>query len=120
VQIGRRAVFPPGAAREDWAVLRALSDRLGAPLPWNSLQELRRALWRDYPHLAQDGEITSVPDTAQAAAANASGDMDSAPFRNPVSNFYMTCPVSRASETMAACMREIAARPEAEKAVAHV
>ena len=56
VQIGNRANFPPGDAREDWAILRALSDVLGQKLPYDSLGALRAALFKAYPHLARVGE----------------------------------------------------------------
>ena len=55
VQLGRRAVFPPGEAREDWAILRALSGALGRPLPFDSLRELRRRMREAHPILAEIG-----------------------------------------------------------------
>src|SRR6185369_14804444 len=58
VQLGNRAAFPPGDAREDWAILRALSDTLGHKLPYDSLGALRQALYTAYPHLAGIGQIT--------------------------------------------------------------
>src|SRR5262249_23945832 len=51
VQMGMRAAFPPGDAREDWAILRALSDVLGKRLPYDSLAALRAALFKEHPHL---------------------------------------------------------------------
>jgi NADH-quinone oxidoreductase subunit G len=60
VQRGDRAAFPPGDAREDWAILRALSDRLGHTLPFDSYDELRAAMVRDVPALGQEGLVHFV------------------------------------------------------------
>ena len=99
VQRSERATFPPGEAREDWAVLRALSDALGSPLPYDSLPALRARLGRTNPVFDTRDEV--VP--AQWHRAAPSGRIDDAPFASPVSNYYMTDPISRASETMAVC-----------------
>ena len=99
VQRSERATFPPGEAREDWAVLRALSDALGCPLPYDSLPALRARLGRTNPVFDTRDEV--VP--AQWHRAAPSGRIDDAPFASPVSNYYMTDPISRASETMAVC-----------------
>jgi NADH-quinone oxidoreductase subunit G len=99
VQQAKRAIFPPGEAREDWAILRALSERLGKPLPYDSLEQLRKRLFELKPHFA-------VLDDLQPAAWGAfgkAGATDATPFRLPIENYYMTDPISRASETMAAC-----------------
>jgi NADH-quinone oxidoreductase subunit G len=66
VQMGNRAAFPPGDAREDWAILRALSDVLGKRLPFDSLTALRRALYAAHPHLAAIGAVE--PGTVAEAA----------------------------------------------------
>ena len=99
VQRGRRATFPPGDAREDWAILRALSDVLGKTLPYNNIAELRAHMVQVAPAL---GEIDTVSPAAWGDFGT-SGQMEAAPFESPVRNFYMTDPISRASETMAAC-----------------
>jgi NADH-quinone oxidoreductase subunit G len=99
VQMGRRAAFPPGDAREDWSILRALSDVLGATLPYDSLQQLRAKLFETHPHFAQLDEITRVG----SIAAGSAGTVDSAPFINAISDFYFTNPIARASKTMAEC-----------------
>ena len=57
VQMAARAAFPPGDAREDWAILRALSDVLGHKLPYDSLAQLRQALFKAHPHLKRIGQI---------------------------------------------------------------
>jgi NADH-quinone oxidoreductase subunit G len=98
-QLGRRAVFPPGEAREDWAILRALSGALGKPLPFDSLGELRRQMRAAHPSL---GEIDTVGKAAWGAFG-ALGPIATTPFSYPITDFYKTDPVSRASPTMAEC-----------------
>ena len=99
VQRGRRATFPPGDAREDWAILRALSEVLGKTLPYNNLGQVRARMVEVAPLLDQLEVVTpSVwADFGQA------GSLDGGPFASPITNFYMTDPISRASATMAAC-----------------
>ena len=106
VQLARRAVFPPGEAREDWAILRALSAALGKPLPYNSLAALRRRLVQGYPTFA---EIDEAPQAAWGSFGKA-GAVDDAAFVYPVRDFYRTDAISRTSPTMAECA---AARAEA-------
>jgi NADH-quinone oxidoreductase subunit G len=101
-QFAERATFPPGDAREDWAILRALSDALGVRLPFDSLTQLRAALSAAYPHLGRLDEIT--PATADfAALAALGGALDKAPLVTPIADFYLTNPIARASKTMAEC-----------------
>ncbi len=103
VQRARLAVYPPGNAREDWKILRAFSARVGDPLPYDTLDALRR-------HMAQVAPVfaaVDVPGQADWAAFGEAGKMDAAPFASPVDNFYMTNPICRASETMAACVEQI-------------
>ena len=99
VQRSERATFPPGEAREDWAILRALSDVLGKPLPYDSLPSLRTRLGRTNPVFDTRDEVRP----AEWRRAAPVGRIDHAPFVSPVSNYYMTDPISRASETMAVC-----------------
>ncbi len=99
VQRGRLAVFPPGDAREDWTILRALSEALGATLPYDSLGALRAQMIEAAPHLAEID--TAIP--AHWETFGESGDMTAAPFISPVADFYLTNPICRASETMASC-----------------
>ncbi len=104
-QLALRAGFPPGEAKENWAILRALSAELGATQPWDSLGQLRRALVAAQPHLAA---IDMVPENAWAPlplAAPAKAD-----FRNAVKDFYLTNPIARASALMAELSRLAAAR----------
>ena len=101
VQLADRASFPPGDAREDWAILRALSDVLGHKLPFDSLSALRAALYAAYPHMAQIGEIAAGDGATLGALA--SGATDKAAFVNAVSDFYLSNPIARASAVMAEC-----------------
>jgi NADH-quinone oxidoreductase subunit G len=99
VQLARRAAFPPGEARADWRILRALSGALGHPLPFDSLRELRHQMWQAYPILAETDRVTP----ASWADFGEPGPVDPAPFAYSITDFYRTDPVSRASETMAQC-----------------
>jgi NADH-quinone oxidoreductase subunit G len=99
-QMADRAAFPPGEARENWAVLRALSAELGATLPFNSAAELRVRMFKAVPHLAR---IDDVPINAWTPAPR--GDMSTVDFGGPVQDHYQTNPIARASEVMAECSR---------------
>ena len=103
VQMGNRAGFAPGDAREDWAILRALSDVLGKKLPFDSLNALRAALYIAHPHFANVDEVAvgTVQDI-EALAAKA-GQMNKSGFASPVKDFYLTNPIARASAVMAEC-----------------
>ncbi|URW76567.1 NADH-quinone oxidoreductase subunit NuoG [Sphingomonas donggukensis] len=101
VQRGDRAVFPPGDAREDWAILRALSDKLGRTLPFDSFDELRAAMYADVPALANEGLVAldwSVP----KLGTQASGEVV-----YPIKDFYLTNSICRASPTMQRCSAEL-------------
>jgi NADH-quinone oxidoreductase subunit G len=98
-QSGRRSVFPPGEAREDWTILRALSGVLGKPLPFDSLRDLRQQMRAAHPTL---GEIDTVAKAAWGPFG-AAGPIAAAPFTYPIADFYKTDPISRASPTMAEC-----------------
>jgi NADH-quinone oxidoreductase subunit G len=105
VQQGVRAVFPKGQAKEDWAILRALSERLGQTLPYDTLDQLRAKLFADHPTF---GRIDYVAGPAAAAGLDlgglgAKGELSDAPFVSAVKQFHLTNPVARASVTMAEC-----------------
>jgi NADH-quinone oxidoreductase subunit G len=105
VQMANRAAFPPGEAREDWAIIRALSDVMGKKLPYDSLPALRQALFRTTPHLMRVDRIqTGNADDIRALAAKG-GKLEKAPFKTPVEDFYLTNPIARASAVMAECSR---------------
>jgi NADH-quinone oxidoreductase subunit G len=105
-QRGRRAVFPPGDAREDWRILRAFSEALGHPLPYNTLAELRKRLSAVNPVFAAVDQI--VP--AAWGDFGIEGPMASTPFVYPIADFYRTDPIGRASPTMAECARVAAGK----------
>ncbi|MBV1701378.1 MAG: NADH-quinone oxidoreductase subunit NuoG [Hyphomicrobiales bacterium] len=100
VQMSDRANFPPGDAREDWAVLRALSEALGQRLPFDSLGALRAALYTAHPHMAQ---IDAIMPPEPAKSTPKAGPLDKAPFVSSVDDFYLTNPIARASSVMAEC-----------------
>ena len=104
VQMGERAVFPKGEAREDWAILRALSDRLGKTLPYDSLDQLRAKLFADHPTFGQiDFAPGSIPTLFDLSALGAEGELSETPFKSAVEAFHLTNPIARASVTMAEC-----------------
>jgi len=99
VQVGRRAGYPPGDAREDWAILRALSERLGRTLPYDTLHQVRARL------VAVNKIFAAIDQQGPGAwgPVGQPGATTDAPLKSSVANFYMTCPISRASRTMADC-----------------
>ena len=107
-QLALRAGFAPGEAKENWAILRALSAEVGATQPWDSLAQLRQALVAEVPHLQQ---VDEVPENAWAPLAP--GALGKGDFRNAIKDFYLTNPIARASELMAQLSHEAKARAEA-------
>jgi NADH-quinone oxidoreductase subunit G len=103
VQRGLRAGFAPGDAREDWAILRALSDVLGHRLPFDSLEQLRSRLFDEHPHLAQVDRIAAGNPADIAALAGEFDGTDKTAFASAVKDFYLTNPIARASAVMAEC-----------------
>jgi len=103
VQMADRAAFPPGDAREDWAILRALSAVVGSKLPYDSLAHLRGALFKAFPHLQRIGAITPGNSDDVRKLAVRGGTMEKAPLRSLVDDFYLTNPIARASAVMAEC-----------------
>jgi NADH-quinone oxidoreductase subunit G len=104
VQMANRAVFPKGEAREDWAVIRALSEKLGQTLPYDSLNALRAKLIADHPTFGQVGYAPgSAPAKLDLAKLGKKGKVSDAPFTSPIKDFYQTNPIARASVTMAEC-----------------
>jgi NADH-quinone oxidoreductase subunit G len=108
VQRGQLAVFPPGEAREDWKIVRALSGVLGRALPYDTLDRVRA-------RLAEANPVFATPDTVGRAPMGTFGEdgpLDPGGFVYPIANFYMTDPISRCSETMAKCTAEIGVTPK--------
>jgi NADH-quinone oxidoreductase subunit G len=103
VQMANRAAFPPGEAREEWAILRALSAVLGHTLPYDSLAALRRALFKAYPHLQRLDAISAADPAALRQLASFEGKIEKASFKTPIEDFYLSNPIARASATMAQC-----------------
>jgi NADH-quinone oxidoreductase subunit G len=103
VQMAGRAAFPPGEARADWAILRALSDVLGHKLPYDSLGGLRQALFKAHPHLQRIDKIAPIDAGDIGKLAARGGTPDKAPFVSPFADFYFTNPIARASAVMAEC-----------------
>ncbi|MEP4051978.1 MAG: NADH-quinone oxidoreductase subunit NuoG [Litorimonas sp.] len=102
VQMADRATSPKGDAKEDWAILRALSAKLDRVLPYDSLDALREKLMADHPTFMS---LDSAPERSvfDAATLGAKGDLSSEPLKNPIEDFYMTNPIARASNVMAEC-----------------
>ncbi|WP_210092581.1 NADH-quinone oxidoreductase subunit NuoG [Ruegeria sp. HKCCSP346] len=105
-QLAMRAGFAPGEAKENWAILRALSAELGATLPYDSLAQLRTALIEAVPHLARIDEV--IENDVKALDA---GTLGNAAFRYAIKDFYLTNPIARASQLMA----ELSAQAQARK-----
>ena len=108
-----RAIFPPGEAKEDWAILRALSGALGNPLPYNDLDSLRDAMEAAAPHLA-DLDVCAA---AEWGSFGADGAMDDAAFASTFANYYHTNAIARASATMAQCIEELLQAQNADEKV---
>ncbi|MDD3371171.1 MAG: NADH-quinone oxidoreductase subunit NuoG [Alphaproteobacteria bacterium] len=102
-QLALQAAFPPGEAREDWAIVRAVSDACGATLPFDTLMQLREAMFEYAPVLECAGQVQKTLWESFGGDGRLSHD----PFGLAVPNFYMTNPICRASPTMAKCSEEI-------------
>ena len=105
-QLALRAGFAPGDAKENWAILRALSAELGSTLPFDSIAQLRQMIVKDVPHL---GEVDVVPENDWQPLSR--GSLGEATFQPAISDFYLTNPIARASELMA----ELSANAKARK-----
>ena len=102
VQMGSRAVPPKGEAKEDWAIIRALSGHMNRELPYDNLGALREKLFADHPSFMSLG---SVPETSNfdPSTLGKKGKLAAKALRNPIEDFYMTNPIARASNVMAEC-----------------
>ncbi|MEE8438488.1 MAG: molybdopterin-dependent oxidoreductase, partial [Micropepsaceae bacterium] len=108
VQLAKRATFPPGNAKEDWAILRALSEILGKTLPYDDLDALRASIVAEAPHFGERDVLPVRPgaDPNIWRAIGTPGPIDTAqPLRATITDYYLTNPLARASETMAECSR---------------
>ena len=102
-QLANRACFPPGEAREDWAILRALSDRVGKTLAYDDLFALRQAMIADAPSLGRIDQVGNSEERFDANAVGEAASLSAAPFVSAVADYYLTNPIARASKTMAEC-----------------
>lgn len=98
-QRARRAVFPPGQAREDWKIIRAISDAADLSIGFTDILELREALGEEYPTLTDYDQIKS----AKLKAFKGKGEASSAPFTYLDHDFYLANPICRASDIMKRC-----------------
>ena len=113
VQLAKRAVSPPGEAKEDWAIIRALSEHIcKTPLPYDSITDLRTRIQREWPHFKKTGEI--VP--ADWTPYTAKGAVQKEDFAQPEENYYCVNAICRASKTMQACMQAFANKKLQEEA----
>jgi len=108
VQRANVATQPPGDAKEDWKILRSLSEVLGSTLPVNTLADVRDRLRALNPVFATNDEIIAAPWTEFGEA----GAVAQGPFELAVSNFYLTNPICRSSVTMAECVQALSGRDE--------
>jgi NADH-quinone oxidoreductase subunit G len=99
-QMTERAVFPPGDAREDWAIIRALSAQLGSPLGYDSLTELRSAMFADHNHLAMIDEISHDGTLDLKKLSSGATRVGNQAFGQAVADFYLSNPIARASAIM--------------------
>ncbi|MEX3016267.1 NADH-quinone oxidoreductase subunit NuoG [Gymnodinialimonas hymeniacidonis] len=107
-QLAMRAGFPPGDARENWAILRALSAEVGATLPFDTIGALRAEMVKDAPHLAMIDDVAENEGDALPLGALGSGD-----FASPIADHYLTNPITRASSLMAELSANAKARRDA-------
>lgn len=120
-QVTRSATNPPQSAREDWKIIRALSDYLNAPLPYDDLYALRGRLGQIAPHLVRHGVVEPASSDVAALGVkdlvtrNSKASPVGIQLKNPITNFYFTDVISRSSPTMAKCVASFG--PQIEKAV---
>ncbi len=110
-QLALRAGFPPGEAKENWAIIRAVSGEMGAPLPHDSLAALRHRLIEAVPHL---GEVDCLAENEWQPLET--GRLGKGAFVSPIADFWLTNPIARASEIMAECSARAIARAKSKMA----
>ena len=103
VQLANRAIFPPGEARDDWAIIRGLAETLGVALPFDSLTSLRKALYAAHPHFVAVGSIEKTSAAAIEALMHAEGVVTKEPFRSAIKEYHLTNAIARASKVMGEC-----------------
>ncbi len=100
-QMLERSVFPPGDAKEDWAILRALSAKVGNALPYDTLAQLRSEMYKDVPAFARLDSVQPAGVDSLASLAKVTGAIGADAFVSPIKDFYLTNPIARASAVMA-------------------
>lgn len=107
VQMTRAATGLPGAARTDWKIIRAVSEFLGAPLPYDDVAAVRDRMFEISPALAAYDVVEPVAlqqlSKVQLVEQNKGAKATGAPLTLPIENFYFTDAISRSSPTMARC-----------------
>ena len=103
-QSAKRASFPPGEAREDWAIIRALSARLEQTLPYDTHFQLRERIFKEWPHLGQFDVIT--PAAAESRTPPKEASTKFKPFTHSKGSYYLKNAICRASDTMHKCVEE--------------
>jgi NADH-quinone oxidoreductase subunit G len=102
VQWAERAVFAPGEAREDWAILRAVSELAGKKLPFDNYNQLRAAMIKEHPQLGRRDAVIDLPWSPPKLEAKTEG-----PIRYPIADFFLTNAITRNSPTMRRCSEEL-------------
>ncbi len=102
-QTANRAAFPPGDARDDWAIIVSLAKAAGVDLGFANMGELRAAMYKVAPHLAAIGQVAKADAAALAELSQSAGKLGKEPFVSPIKDFYFTNPIARASRIMAEC-----------------
>lgn len=115
VQMTERATLPPGEAREDWKIFRALSGALGKTLPFDNIDMLRQQMFEQVPHL---GSLDCLK-TSGLPEKLGGGEVMADAFSECISDFYLTNPITRASQTLAQCSKARAERRHAEGTGTH-
>ena len=93
----RRAIFPPGEAKDDWSIIRAFSGFIGQPLGFDNHDACRQMLISHFPHFGEIGKIHK----SRWKKIGRPGKISDVPISPVLKEYYMTCPISRSSETMA-------------------
>jgi NADH-quinone oxidoreductase subunit G len=100
-QMTNRAAFAPGDAKEDWAIIRALSAHVGHTLGYDQSQALRAAMYKAAPQLMRLDQLIAADSAGVEALAARRGPIGTDPFGGGVGDFYLTNPIARASSIMA-------------------
>jgi NADH dehydrogenase (ubiquinone) Fe-S protein 1 len=102
--MGLKIVEPPGQSRDQWEIIRALSEECGVTLPYNSVEELRSRIYSIAPHLLKYDFIEpTVYGKVAAKKSGETGQIQATPLLDLIDNYYMTDSISRNSITMAKC-----------------